>query len=104
MHACRIRDSFADSGIEYVLVYRIVVYGQMQGFQGFQHPFTDWGSRTACIWAFLTVKLGLSTASAHSLVLRPVLEAQKIRARAQGVPRVGKYGFMRNDQYISVPY
>ena len=58
----------------------------------------NWGTRSSQSSRTLTVKLGLSTASAHSLVLRPVLEAQKIRARAQGVPRVGKYGFMRNDQ------
>ena len=53
----------------------------------------NWGTRSSQSSRTLTVKLGLSTASAHSRVLRPVLEAQKIRARAQGVPRVGKYGF-----------
>ena len=46
----------------------------------------NWGTRSSQSSRTLTVKLGLSTASAHSPVLRPVLEAQKIRARAQGVP------------------
>ena len=54
----------------------------------------NWGTRSSQSSRTLTVKLGLSTASAHSPVLRPVLEPQKIRARAQGVPPVGKYGFM----------
>ena len=44
------------------------------------------GTRSSQSSRILTVKLGLSTASAHSPVLRPVPEAQKIRARAQRVP------------------
>ena len=58
----------------------------------------NWGTRSSQSSRTLTVKLGLSTASAHSPVLRPVLEAQKIRARAQGVPPVGNSQFRRNDQ------
>ena len=46
------------------------------------------GTRSSQTSRILTVKLGLSTASAHSPVLRPVLEAQKILARAQRVPPV----------------
>ena len=57
------------------------------------------GTRSSQSSRILTVKLGLSTASAHRASHRPVLEAQKIRARAQRVPPVGKYGFWRNDQY-----
>ena len=57
------------------------------------------GTRSSQSFRILTVKLGLSTASAHSPSLRPVLEAQKIRARAQCDSPVGKYGFWRNDQY-----
>eukprot|EP01043_Picozoa_sp_COSAG02_P099099 COSAG02_NODE_35224_length_471_cov_12.303763_1_plen_44_part_01 len=44
------------------------------------------------------MKLGLSTASAHATSLRPVLEAQEIRARAQRVPRVASHQFYPNDQ------
>ena len=43
----------------------------------------NWGTRSSQSSRTLTVKLGLSTASAHSPSHRPVLEPQKIRARAQ---------------------
>ena len=56
------------------------------------------GTRSSQSSRILTVKLGLSTASAHATSLRPVLEAQEIRARAQRVPPVGQYDFWRNDQ------
>ena len=47
------------------------------------------GTRSSRGFRILTVKLGLSTAPAHATSLGPVLEAQKIRARAQRVPPVG---------------
>ena len=59
----------------------------------------NWGTRSSQSSRTLTVKLGLSTASAHSPVLRPVPEAQKIRARAQRVPQVGSLRFYPKDQY-----
>ena len=35
---------FTDSGIWYVLVYRIHVSGRIQGFEGFKHEMGDGGS------------------------------------------------------------
>ena len=59
----------------------------------------NWGTRSSQSSRTLTVKLGLSTASAHSPVLRPVPEPQNIRPRAQRVPRVGKSQFIPKEQY-----
>ena len=54
----------------------------------------NWGTRSSQSSRTLTVKLGLSTASAHSPVLRPVLEgSQNSRARA-GRSLSRKSGFM----------
>ena len=44
MHECRITDLNSDSGIWYVLVYRIHVSGRIQGFEGFKHEMGDGGS------------------------------------------------------------
>ena len=57
----------------------------------------NWGTRSSQSFRILTVKLGLSTASARPPSLRPVLEAQKIRARAQRVPQVGSHQFYPKD-------
>ena len=86
MHERRIRDSFTDSGIEYVLVYRIVVYGRMQGFQGFEHPFRAEGTRTGCVWRFLPTGMGLSTTLTSPAVLRPIPAGRNAQIHDVRVP------------------
>eukprot|EP01043_Picozoa_sp_COSAG02_P001490 COSAG02_NODE_32_length_50374_cov_46.674013_4_plen_78_part_00 len=49
--------------------------------------------RSSQSFRILTVKLGSCTASAHRASHRPVLDAQKIRARAQCDSPVGKSQF-----------
>ena len=45
-HACMQNhgSQFTDSGIQYLLVYRIHISGRIQGFEGFQHEMGDGGS------------------------------------------------------------
>ena len=80
----------------YCVIYEFVdkeLWARLPGIPDCWSQQRTEGTRSSQSSPILTVKLGLSTASAHSPSLRPVLEAQKIRARTQGVPPVGKSGF-----------